>query len=101
MRATRQTRLWQSRRRFKIRNPDTNPSGTRIFKKLARSARCWGSFHPSNSLLRENTSNILPNRKKFRKMMHRFDEQMYHSDTLYRREYQAEQKAKKLAQENE
>jgi len=44
---------------------------------------------------------MLLNRKKFRKMMHRFDEQMYHSDTLYRREYQAEQKAKKLAQENE
>jgi hypothetical protein len=56
---------------------------------------------PPTAALTENISNKLSHRKKFRKMMHRFDEQMYHSDTLYRREYQAEQKAKKLAQENE
>ncbi|TVY81529.1 hypothetical protein LSUE1_G007400 [Lachnellula suecica] len=40
-------------------------------------------------------------RKKFRKMMHVFDEKMYHSNALYTQEQKAEQKAKKLAQEND
>ncbi|TVY55641.1 hypothetical protein LCER1_G006404, partial [Lachnellula cervina] len=49
----------------------------------------------------ENTVNMPSNRKKFRKMMHIFDEKMHHSNFLYMREHQAEVKAKKLAQDND
>jgi hypothetical protein len=56
---------------------------------------------PPNTESLENTSNMPLNRKKFRKMMHVFDEKMHHSNSLYMREHQAELKAKKLAIENE
>lgn len=58
-------------------------------------------FRSSRKGSKHTVTILTSSRKKFRKMMHTFDEKMHRSNQLYVEEHQGELKARKLAIENE